>query len=126
MKTHDSPVSPDRICSAVQRGPTQKATPVPLPAHLSARRPVSRDTFSRRLTTLRSDLPQCLFFPRPTSAQNALLLLDLVAAGAKSFSFAAAAIEKRSKKRRSPKASPTGFAGPDVRGLRPLVSLPIV
>jgi hypothetical protein len=99
MKTHDSPVSPDRFWSAVQRKATQKALPDPLPAHFLAQRPVSCDTFSRKPTTLRSDLPQCLFFPRPTSAQNALLLLDLVAAGAKSFSFAAGALQKRGKKR---------------------------
>ena len=76
MKTSDRPVSPDRNCSAVQRGPTQKATLVPPPAHFLSHGPVSRDTFSRKPTTLRSDLPQCLFFPRPTWAQNALLLLD--------------------------------------------------
>ena len=76
MKTLDSPVSPDRNCSAVQRGPTQKAPLASLPAHLLSHGPVSRDTFSRKPTTLRSDLRQCLFFPRPTWEQNALLLLD--------------------------------------------------
>jgi hypothetical protein len=99
MKTFDSPVSPDRICSAVQRRPTQKVPPVPLPTHFLSHGPVSCDTFSRKPTALRSDLPQCLFFPRPTWAQNALLLLDRVAAGAESFNFAAAALQKRRKKR---------------------------
>ena len=92
MKTPDSPVSPDRICSAVQRGPTQKAPLAPLPAHLLAHRPVSRDTFSRKPTTLRSDLPQCLFFPWPTWEQNALSRLNLGCEAPELSTFSTAAL----------------------------------
>jgi len=57
MKTHDSPVLPDTIWSAVQREATQKASPTPPSAHFLAQRPVLCDTFSRKLTTLWCDLP---------------------------------------------------------------------